>query len=47
MKDAEAIKKIFTHLDARAAEPRAAKRPPCRVPPQWGLFDLLGSSNKG
>jgi len=46
VKDAEFIKKIFTHLDARAAESGAAKRPLCRVPPQWGLFDFLGSSNK-
>lgn len=36
------IEKILTHLDAKAAEPEIPRRPPCRAPPQRGLFDERG-----
>ena len=39
IEDAEVIEKILTHLDAKAAEPQAPRRPPCRAPPRGGLFD--------
>lgn len=35
----DVIEKILTHLDTKAAEPQAPRRPPCRAPPQRGLFD--------
>ena len=35
----EVIERILGHLDAKAAEPQATRRPPCRAPPQAGLFD--------
>ncbi len=30
------------HLDAKASESEAPRRPPCRAPPQLGLFDETG-----
>ena len=33
------IDKILSHLDAKAVEPQATRRPPCRAPPQAGRFD--------
>jgi hypothetical protein len=39
IEDAEVIEKILTHLDANAAESEATWQPPCRAPPQRGLFD--------
>jgi len=33
------IEKILTHLDAKGAEPKASRRPPCRAPPQTRLFE--------
>ncbi len=39
IEDPEVIEKILTHLDAKAAEPEATRRPPCRLSPQRGLFD--------
>jgi hypothetical protein len=35
----EVIDKILSHLDAKAVEPQATRRPPCRAPPQAGRFD--------
>ena len=32
--DAEVIEQILTHLDTKAVEPEAPRRPPCRAPPQ-------------
>ena len=34
IEDPAVIEKILTHLDAKAAEPQAPRRPPCRAPPQ-------------
>ena len=39
IEDAEVIEKILTHLDKHAADPQGPGRPPCRAPPQCGLFD--------
>ena len=39
IEDPEVIEKILTHLDAKSAEPRTTRSPPCRAPPQAGLFD--------
>jgi hypothetical protein len=39
IEEADVIEKILTHLDAKAAEREAPRRPPCRAPPQGGLFD--------
>jgi hypothetical protein len=39
IEDPVVIEKILTHLDTQAAEPEASRRPPCRAPPQRGLFD--------
>ena len=36
------IEKILAHLDAKAPEPEATRRPPCRAPPQRGLFGETG-----
>ncbi len=38
IEDPEVIEKILTHLDAKGAAPEATRRPPCRAPPQAGLF---------
>jgi hypothetical protein len=37
--DPEVIEKILTHLDREALEPGACLLPPCRAPPQRGIFD--------
>jgi hypothetical protein len=42
IEDPEVIDKILAHLDAKASEPEAPLRPPCRAPPQRGLFDETG-----
>ena len=42
IEDPEVIEKILAHLDAKASEPAAPRRPPCRAPPQRGLFDETG-----
>ena len=42
IEDSDVIEKILTHLDAKAPEPEATRRPPCRAPPQRGLFDETG-----
>ena len=42
IEDPDVIEKILTHLDAKAPEPEATRRPPCRAPPQRGLFDETG-----
>jgi hypothetical protein len=39
IEDSEVIEKILTHLDGKASEPEAPRRPPSRAPPQRGLFD--------
>ncbi len=40
IEDPEVIEKILTHLDEKDARPEATtRRPPCRAPPQTGLFD--------
>jgi hypothetical protein len=39
IEDPDIIEKILTYLDAKGAEPRAPRRPPCRAPPQRELFD--------
>ena len=36
------IEKILAHLNANAPEAEATRRPPCRAPPQRGLFDETG-----
>jgi hypothetical protein len=42
IEDPEVIEKILAHLDAKVAEPEATRQPPCRAPPQRGLFDDTG-----
>jgi len=42
IEDPDVIEKILAHLDAKVAEPDASRRPPCRAPPQRGLFDETG-----
>jgi len=42
IEDPDVIEKILTHLDAKASEPETPRRPPCRAPPQRGLFDETG-----
>ena len=42
IEDPVVIEKILAHLDAKAPEPEATRRPPCRAPPQRGLFDETG-----
>ena len=39
IEDPAVIAKILSHLATRVAEPQARRRPPCRAPPQRGLFD--------
>jgi len=39
IEDPDVIEKILALLDAKAAEPEALLWPPCRAPPQRGLFD--------
>jgi len=42
IEDPEVIEKILIHLDAKAAERGAPRRPPCRAPPQRRPFDETG-----
>ena len=42
IEDPDVIEKILTHLDVKGGEPEATRRPPCRAPPQRGLFDETG-----
>ena len=42
IEDPDVIEKILTHLDVKGGEPEATSRPPCRAPPQRGLFDETG-----
>ena len=39
IEDPEAIEKILTYLDTKGAASEASRRPPCRAPPQTGLFE--------
>jgi hypothetical protein len=39
IEDPVVIEKILAHLDAKASEPEAPRRPPSRAPPQRRLFD--------
>ena len=39
IEDPEVIEKILTHLDEKGGSAEAFRRPPCRAPPQAGLFD--------
>jgi hypothetical protein len=39
IEDPDVIAKILSHLDAKAPEPEGTRLPPCRAPPQRGLFD--------
>ena len=39
IEEADVIEKILTHLDAKAAEREAPRRPPCPAPSQRGLLD--------
>ena len=39
IEDPVVIEKILTHLDGKGAAAEATRRPPCRAPPQTGLFD--------
>ncbi len=36
--DSDVIETILTHLDTKATESQAPRRPPCRAPPQAGWF---------
>jgi hypothetical protein len=36
---APVIEKILAHLDQKEASTEASRLPPCRAPPQAGLFD--------
>jgi hypothetical protein len=42
IEEAQVIKKILTHLNAKGAQCAAPRRPPVRAPPQRGLFDEMG-----
>lgn len=39
IEDPDVIEKILTHLDKNTTEPQGPWPPPCRAPPQRGLFD--------
>jgi len=39
IEDPIVIEKILTHLDKKDASVEPARLPPCRAPPQGGLFD--------
>ena len=39
IEDPVVIEKILTHLDEKGGSAEAFRRPPCRAPPQTGLFD--------
>jgi hypothetical protein len=45
IEDPQIIEKILGHLNAKASEPEASLRPPCRAPPQRGLFGESGSQD--
>jgi hypothetical protein len=36
------LRLTLAHLDAKAPGPEVPRRPPCRAPPQRGLFDEAG-----
>jgi hypothetical protein len=38
IEDPKVIEEILTHLDAKVAAPQTIRLPPCRAPPQAGLF---------
>ena len=38
IEDLDVIEKILTHLDEKGGSAEASRRPPCRGPPQTGLF---------
>ena len=38
IEDSAVIKKILTHLDSKDASAEPFRLPPCRAPPQAGLF---------
>ena len=40
--DPQVIDKILSHLDVQSVESSTAMRPPCRAPPQLGLFNETG-----
>ena len=42
IEDPGVIEKILTHLDSKAPQSEGTRRPPCRAPPQRGLFDETG-----
>jgi hypothetical protein len=42
IKDPVVIEKILTHLYSKAPQSEGTRRPPCRAPPQRGLFDETG-----
>lgn len=44
IEDPAVIERILTHLDAQVSEPEAPRRPPCRAPPERGLFDTTGDN---
>ena len=46
IEDPAVIEKILAHLNAKAGEPEAPLRPPCRAPLQQGLFDETGSKSR-
>ena len=39
IEDPAVIKKILPHLDKKEVSAEPARLPPCRAPPQAGLFD--------
>jgi hypothetical protein len=39
IEDPDVIERILRHLDAKASESPESRLPPCRAPPQLGLFD--------
>ena len=39
IEDPLVIEKILTHLDEKGGSAQASRRPPCRAPPQAGLFE--------
>ena len=43
IEDAQVIGNILAHQDAKASQTEAPRRPPCRAPPQRGLFDEPGA----
>ena len=39
IEDSVVIQKILTHIDTKAPSAESFRLPPCRAPPQAGLFD--------